>query len=77
MGDLVNIVVNIEDAIRQEMWIVFEEGKLTNNSTLTGEFEDDSDTKRLRAPRAYERSRAGRLNLIYLTLDAANHLTHR
>jgi RIO kinase 1 len=28
----------------KEMWALFEEGKLTTNSTLTGEFEDDSDS---------------------------------
>jgi RIO kinase 1 len=28
----------------KEMWALFEEGKLTTNSVLTGEFEDDSDS---------------------------------
>lgn len=28
----------------KEMWALFEEGKLTTNSTLTGEFEDDSES---------------------------------
>jgi RIO kinase 1 len=28
----------------KEMWALFEEGKLTANSVLTGEFEDDSDS---------------------------------
>jgi RIO kinase 1 len=28
----------------KEMWALFEEGKFTTNSTLTGEFEDDSDS---------------------------------